>query len=243
MKITLFALALFLSFSLFGQGRKRDVVYLKNGSILRGTIVVQDPGKLIQLRTTDYSLWVFQQDQIDSIKRLPSPRIASKTGYFNLTELGFFKGNIANTNKALSLLNISQWKFKNGLAPGIGVGIEFSNETYLPVVADIRYYFRDRQPMPFFSFQTGYSIPIRSSFSPSAYYGYWSSSVNYSATKAKGGFLFNPSVGIQIPANDNLALLFSAGYYWMKYNYEGDKDYRLDIEVSRLSLKIGLLFK
>ena len=243
MKITLFALALFLSFSLSGQGRKRDVVYLKNGSILRGTIVLQDPGKLIQLRTTDYSLWVFKQDQIDSIARSPSTRVANKTGYFNLTEIGVLTGNHTNGSKALTLLNISQWKFKNGLATGIGVGIEFSNETYLPVVADIRYYLRDRQPMPFFSFQTGYSIPIGGSFSPSAYNGYWSSSVYYSATKAKGGFLFNPSVGIQIPVNENLALLFSAGYRWMRYNYEGDKDYRLDIEVSRLSLKIGLLFK
>lgn len=240
MKITLFALALFLSFSLFGQGRKRDVVYLKNGSILRGTIVLQDPGKLIQLRTADNNLWVFKLDQIDSIARPVRMVLNRKTGYFNLTELGFLQGNDPNARWIpRSLLNISQWKFENGLAPGIGFGIEYSKEAYLPVVADIRYYLRDKQPMPYFSFQAGYSIPL----APNEVNDIGISGVHYSGTKARGGFLINPAIGIQTPLNENLALTFSAGYRWMRFRYTGSNSYQIDFDFNRLSLKVGLLFK
>ena len=250
MKITLFALALFLSFSLFGQGRKRDVVYLKNGSILRGTIVLQDPGKLIQLRTTDYSLWVFQQDQIDSIRRLPSPSLELKTGYFNLTEIGLLTGNHSNVNKAhITFLNISGWNFRNGLAAGVGVGIEFSNETHFPVVADIRYYLREKRPLPFVSLQAGFSIPLGSSqwqVRDAIYYYDLNSNfypLSNQTVKARIGFQIHPAVGIQIPIQENLALTLGAGYRWTRYRYSGSNNYRLEVDINRLSLKVGLLFK
>jgi hypothetical protein len=250
MKITLFALTLFFSFSLSGQGRKRDVVYLKNGSILRGTIVLQDPGKLIQLRTTDYSLWVFQQDQIDSIKRLPSPRIAIKTGYFNLTEIGILTGNRTNSIRApFTLLNVSAWNFKSGFTAGVGVGVDFSNETHLPVVADIRYYLREKRPQPFVSLQAGFSIPLGASQEQTrnAIYAYGLSSNFYPVTsqtvKSLVGFQINPAVGIQIPIQDNLALTLGAGYKWMRYRYSGSNHYSLEVDINRLSLKVGLLFK
>ena len=141
MRIKLLILILFLSLTFFAQGKRRNVIYLKNGTVLRGTIVLQDPGKLIQLRTADNNLWVFKMDQIDSIARPVRIVFNRKTGYFNLTELGFLQGSDPNARLIpRSLLNISQWKFENGLAPGIGFGIEYSNEANLPVVPDNRYY-------------------------------------------------------------------------------------------------------
>ena len=255
MRTILLILTVSLSLSMFGQGRKRDVVYLKNGSVLRGTIVLQDPGKLVKLRTSDNSLWVFKIDQIDSITRPVPIKIALKTGYVNLTEMGVLAGNFSNATRApFTLLNISNWNFSNGFATGIGVGVEFSNETYLPVVADVRYYLRDKRPLPFVSFQAGYSIPMGGSYaqtmyaindirmSPVIYPGPIPPTTN-DPIKAKGGFLFNPAVGIQTPINDNLALTFSAGYRWMRYHYARSDNYQLDIDFNRLSLKVGLLFK
>ncbi|MCK9639059.1 MAG: hypothetical protein M0R39_04045 [Prolixibacteraceae bacterium] len=250
MKITLFALALLFTFPLFGQGRKRDVVYLKNGSILRGTIVLQDPGNLIQLRTTDYSLWVFKEDQIDSIKRMPSPSIVLKTGYFNLTEIGVLTGNHTNNNKVpFTLLNVSGWNFKSGFAAGVGVGVDFSNETHFPVVADFRYYLREKRPIPFVSLQAGFSIPLGASQGAirNAIHNYNLNSNFYPLTnqtvKSLVGFQINPAVGIQFPIQDNLALTLGAGYRWMRYRYSGSNDYRLEVDINRLSLKVGLLFK
>ena len=108
MRISLLTLALLAAEMLFAQQAKKDVVYLKNGSIIRGSIVMEDPGKLIKLKTSDKSLWVFKYDQIDSIKHTDKEKVQLKTGYFNLTEIGVLAGNSNNVNKnAFMMMNIS----------------------------------------------------------------------------------------------------------------------------------------
>jgi hypothetical protein len=260
MRITILFVTLLFSVTLFAQKRNRDVVYLKNGSILRGTIVLEDPGKFIRLKTSDRSLWVFKYDQIDSVKHPESinrPEKAKrpfKNGYFNLTEMGVLAGNSANYKKnPFTLMNISSWKFENGFSTGIGVGVEFFNETYLPVVADFRYYLRKSGAIPFVSLQGGYSIPLGGKYTPQQiYYAspvLWNDLIYQPPVpttidlSARGGWLLNPAIGIQTPLNENLALTFSAGYRWMRQRYGKDNTYKLDVDYNRLSLKVGLLFK
>lgn len=255
MRVSLLLFVFLISSTLFAQRGKRDVVYLKNGSIVRGTIVLQDPNKMIKLKTADNSLWVFTNEQIDSIKRTDIVRNPPKTGYFNLTEMGVLAGNYSNATKApFTLINVSSWYFEEGFSTGLGVGIEFSNETYLPVVADFRYYIRDKRPLPFISLQAGYSIALGGSYEQTFYAvdDIRMSPINFAGPMpsssgpiaAKGGLLINPAIGIQTPLNDNLALTFSAGYRWMKHRYIRSSDsYTLDIDYNRLSLKVGLLFK
>ena len=49
-----------------------DVVYLKNGSVLRGIIIEQVPNELIKLQTTDGSIFVYQTNEIEKIvKEVP----------------------------------------------------------------------------------------------------------------------------------------------------------------------------
>lgn len=253
MRIVTFILTFFFSLTLFAQGSKRDLVYLKNGSIIRGTIILQDPGKMIKLKTPDRNLWVFAYDQVDSIARVVKVKSPQKAGYFNLTEIGVLAGNSANYKKnPFTLLNISSWKFKNGFSTGIGVGVEFFNETYLPVVADFRYFIRKSGAMPFVSLQGGYSIPLGGTYSQQVYVDspvYWISSIyrppmpTTQDISARGGWLVNPAIGIQTPINENLALTFSAGYRIMRHRYGKNDTYNLDVDYNRLSLKVGLLFK
>jgi len=47
----------------------QDVVYLKNGSVLKGQIIEQIPGEIIKLQTKDGNLFVFQVDEVEKIKR------------------------------------------------------------------------------------------------------------------------------------------------------------------------------
>ena len=254
MRILTFILTIFFSLTLFAQKRNSDVVYLKNGSILRGTVVLIDPGKFIKLKTPDRNVWVFEQEKIDSIVRTSKVHIPQKNGYFNLTEIGVLAGNSANYKKnPFTLMNISSWKFENGFSTGIGVGVEFFNETYLPVVADFRYFIRKSGAMPFVSLQGGYSIPLGGTYTQQQIYYdspvMWVSSIYRPPVpittdfSARGGWLVNPAIGIQTPLNENLALTFSAGYRWMRHRYGKDDTYKLDVDYNRLSLKVGLLFK
>ncbi len=255
MRIPILILTIFFSLTLFAQKRNHDVVYLKNGSVLRGTILLQDPGKFIKLKTPDRNIWVFEEGKIDSIVRPVEIHIPQKSGYFNLTEMGVLAGNSANYKKnPFTLININSWKFENGFSTGIGVGVEFFNETYLPVLADFRYFIRKSGPIPFVSLQGGYSIPLGGTYSQQVYYDSpvtWNSLIYRPPTpipttqdiSARGGWLLNPAIGIQAPINENLALTFSAGYRIMRHRYGKNDTYKLDVDYNRLSLKVGLLFK
>ena len=50
-----------------GQVKSQDVVYLKNGSIIRGIIVEQVPNKSLKIETSDRSIFVYQIDEIEKI--------------------------------------------------------------------------------------------------------------------------------------------------------------------------------
>lgn len=51
-----------------------EVVYLKNGSIIRGVIVEQIPNKSLKIETADGNLFVFDMDEIEKITKEPGRR-------------------------------------------------------------------------------------------------------------------------------------------------------------------------
>lgn len=63
------------------QSNLLDVVYLKNGSIIKGIIVEQVPGQAIKLQTADGSLFVFESSEITKMTReaATSNSVASTT--------------------------------------------------------------------------------------------------------------------------------------------------------------------
>ena len=49
----------------FGQSNMEDVVYLKNGSIIRGIIIEQVPNQSLKIKTLDKSVFVYKFDEIE----------------------------------------------------------------------------------------------------------------------------------------------------------------------------------
>ncbi|OGU39651.1 MAG: hypothetical protein A2X61_09820 [Ignavibacteria bacterium GWB2_35_12] len=47
----------------------QEVVYLKNGSIIRGTIIEQVPGKSLKIQTADGSVFVYQMEEVEKITK------------------------------------------------------------------------------------------------------------------------------------------------------------------------------
>lgn len=69
MKI-LFSLAFVLiSIMIFGQNNIEEVVYLKNGSIIRGTIIEQVPNQTLKIQTKDGSVFVFNLNEVQKITK------------------------------------------------------------------------------------------------------------------------------------------------------------------------------
>ncbi len=249
--ITTTLLVMLLIFSLTTAAQKpgKGVVYLKNGSIVRGALLSQDPGAPVKIKTSDNNIWVFERSSIDSIDQKAKLSAPFHTGFFNLTEGGVLIGNRDNDfNAPSTFMNVSGWQFSNGLAAGVGLGVDFFSETYLPVVADFRYYLRNQGIKPFISAQGGYAIALGKADKQYVYnyastYYIWPAPVGQALdVDARGGWLANPSIGFVAPLGENLGLTLSAGYRIMRHRYTREDNYKLDIDYNRLSLKVGLIF-
>ena len=53
----------------FAQSNYHDVVYLKNGSIIRGVIIEQIPNESLKIETADGSLFVFKIDEVEKMTK------------------------------------------------------------------------------------------------------------------------------------------------------------------------------
>lgn len=77
----------FISISIIvvAQQNYQDVVYLKNGSIIRGVIIEQIPNKSIKIETTDKNVFVYQIDDVEKMTKEAKPytpsNITSKPNY------------------------------------------------------------------------------------------------------------------------------------------------------------------
>jgi hypothetical protein len=69
LKYTFVVLSLFLFLQSYGQFNYTDVVYLKNGSIIRGVIIEQIPNQSLKIKTFDKSIFVFKYDEVDKITK------------------------------------------------------------------------------------------------------------------------------------------------------------------------------
>lgn len=163
-----------------------------------------------------------------------------KTGKLKLishTEVGMLRGNPDDENSAPFIFHSSlNCAFHRNLSAGIGAGLEFLKEAYLPVMANVLYQFGNKKVItPFVRLQAGYQAPLESN------------TVHYPVyypvkLDARGGFMTNPSVGVIVYTRTGLGISLSAGYRYQRLTYKGDKDYALHIEYNRLSLTSGIIF-
>lgn len=205
-----------------------------------------------QIILTHLFLWLFvfasfSQEQSNNAGRKP-------VKLFSFTEIGVLPASSDNQNKAPFIFHSSlNYTFFRNLSAGVGAGIEFYEETHLPVTANLMYRFEHKKIAPFVVFQAGYQIPLegkRTSNYKGHIYNMWQSLSSYwpdsdyslNPLSAKGGLMLNPSVGAIFYTESGLGITFSAGYRYQKLHYKGNDNYKLDIEYNRLSLKLGLIF-
>ncbi|MCP4553197.1 MAG: hypothetical protein GY834_14425 [Bacteroidetes bacterium] len=168
-------------------------------------------------------------------------------GYYNATNFGFLIGSTDNQNAApFSFMMINGYGVTDQIALGIGIGAEFLSESYLPLVLDARYYFRTQKFSPYVFIQSGYSFPLdeeTQEYYLMTYNPLWS---GYGLLKPNGGWLLNPGVGIKAMFNDNLGMTFNIGYRLQRLSFnreEADVGRVMEIDMNRLEVKVGILFK
>ena len=181
-----------------------------------------------------------------------SQQASGKGKFISYTEGGALIGNSGNTKKAPFIFHSSlNYELYKNLSAGVGVGVEFLNETYLPVTANVLYQFRkNKNIFPFIRFRTGYQVALESTTTvgnPGNYYYDYLSYYPYpyqswEKLKSRGGWLIDPSVGVILYTQSGLGFSLSAGYRHQNLKYTGKNDYTLYTEYNRLLLTFGIIF-
>lgn len=78
LRLTLYFLFIAIISQAHGSDSTEDVVYLKDGSVVRGQIVEQVPGDYVRMQTIGGSVFVFEVSEIANIKKEPQMPIAKK---------------------------------------------------------------------------------------------------------------------------------------------------------------------
>lgn len=175
MKKFLLIIALTLTGLLQAVGQSPiEVVYLKNGSVIRGTIIEQIPNKSIKIQTADGSIFVYPMDEVTKITKehvTTNNNQQGTHGYF-AKDYGLHKGYKGflelgggigvGDNEGDSFFNATTshgYQASPYFFIGAGVGFTYMCGTaYLPVFADVRIHLLKGNISPFFGAKVGYSI-------------------------------------------------------------------------------------
>jgi len=232
--LLLFALITTLS---FGQSNYQDVVYLKNGSIIRGTIIEQVPNKSIKIETADRSVFVYQMDEIEKFTKeaIQGKRSGSlsnsglQSGYKGIVELGYQIGTGDYGMDRLKLNIINGYQINPYFSLGFGTGLRYyfdAEAALIPVFADFRVNFINNKISPYLSLGVGYSFDATNDFEGV-------------------GFLLNPTVGVSFKVSDKSAINVGLGYEMQKmdFYYGGYYVYNSSSENSgAISINVGISF-
>lgn len=173
---------LVIAATVFSQNYQ-DVVYLKNGSVIKGTIMEQVPDKTIKIKSGE-NLFVYQMDEIEKITKEEEESKSKKSlltgkselikGYQLNLELGVSVGRWTSNTSMIARGNVvNGYRFNPYISTGLGIGLrayEFfqlingnsnsSTTTLLPVFADVRINFLDRKVSPYSATGLGYSYDL-----------------------------------------------------------------------------------
>lgn len=204
----LFALITTLTFA---QRNYQDVVYLKNGSIIRGIIIEQIPNKSIKIETADRNVFVFQIDEIEKFTKEPFKRKRDNSinnsslehDYKGIVELGYQIGVGKYHMDRVKLNIINGCEINPYFSLGLGTGLRYYFDVdmaLIPVFADFRANLTDNIVSPYFSLGVGYTFDATDSFEPE-------------------GFLLNPTVGANFKVSDKYSIHFGLGYDMQKLRF------------------------
>lgn len=211
-----------------------DVVYLKNGSVIHGTIVELEPDKNVRIVTSDNSILIFKMNEVEKItKDTPDYHKESKGGggYVNNFDVGYLLGigdgtlsyqsNITTQKNAyhgISVRDVNGFHASNSIDVGLGLGYEyFTGDTnylpateYIPIFFDMRGYFESNtNTSAGFIFDIGYDIGLTTKYM-GVNLGY--GTIADATLKFKGGAFFNPAFCIRFKSSSKLSYCLNLGY-------------------------------
>jgi nitrogen regulatory protein PII len=201
----------------------QDVLYLKSGGIIRGTIIEQVTEKSpVKIETADGSVWIYPVDEIEkitkekvkSIEPLPSGGgTGLRRGSKMIFESGYMLGDYGLDRTKFNFIVGGQVSPYFSLGFGTGLRGCEGDIAVVPVFLDLRVNFINRKVSPYWVLDLGYS------FDPN---------------HGKSGVMGASGVGFSIKIASRAAL--HAGF---EYEYQGVEIYKYGFSRSRTSEAVG----
>lgn len=189
--IIVFALiiGLFLSVS---ANELQEVLYLKNGSIIKGTIIEQVPEETVKIQTYDGSLFVYPMSDVLKITKEKNNRVEDvndkkiKSGPKLIADFG---GVFLDDYGRIEVSATYGYQFNSYLylGGGLGLGYEFTNDLVLPLFVELRY------------------TPLKKKITPYI-------DVKYGVDAISGYSFFTPMIGCRVGMSENKGLNLGVGF-------------------------------
>ena len=221
----------------------QDVVYLKSGSIIRGSLLDDSTAAEIKIKIFGQNLLVFKREEVTRVAREYTNfgfKYPYKSGYLNITELGLSIGyravapQFGNISRVvnLSVQTFNGYQFYPAFALGLVTGIDtYEQITLLPVGIGIRGDVTKTRVRPYYGLDAGYALD-------------WLNNPNLPADY-DGGFFWSPTLGIKFNSRYTHAFILNLGYRSQKVtattqdSFQTRTDYR---HYRRMLFRIGMSF-
>jgi hypothetical protein len=217
--------------------KSQDVLYLKNGSVINGTLVEINDNQY-KIKTSDGSLYVFSSQEVDKYLKETAQYVGKrKKGPGFSLEAGFLLGSQSSRYVLPLSFNCSgdfSVDTKNIL--GLGSGVEFLGQTFTPLYFEYKHLINDKRITSFFFLRSGYLLHLGSA----------SESTNdstppyYVVHDYKGGASFAIGTGISW-AMEDMETYLSFAYRYARTSYQ-QQNATYKNNYNRLEMKFGFKF-
>lgn len=226
----LFILPLIVS----AQSQMEDVIYLKDGGILRGEIVERTEDETVKIKITGGNVFAVEWGKVREITReeMLVPKFYKKTGYINQTGTDLLPGR---GNSSVRFQMLHGYRFSPVFSTGVGFGFTTYNDPLglIPVYLETKYRLITTNTAPFIFIKVGYNFSVLTD-------------ETVEVDRHRGGLLLNPGIGIQFDTSRQFGWYFTAGYNVDSSFYEqeqfGGRVIETDISYRRILFGIGLVF-
>ncbi len=239
-KQILFAIMLIFMFFTLSAQRSRDVVYLKNGSMIFGKLIEVN-SEHYKIQTSDGSILIYSVAEVEKYARqAPFYDGRKERGFSSAMEAGLLAG--AQHSEYFAPFSFN---FLVGITTGtkhttsIGSGVEFFGRPYTPVFIEYKYLINSNKTCPFIFFRGGGVLPLDRE-EATVYDGNYQGPKNY-----RGGASMTMGTGISWAKEDyETYLSFAYRYAHTSYmqNEYNHGDVKYVNSMNRLEIKFGFKF-
>ena len=221
--------------------KSKDILYLKNGSTIYGTLVeiVSDQYKI---KTSDGSIFIFPASDVERFaKEVPQYSGRPVSGFSFALEGGILLGAQDSKYEAPFSFNLlAGYIFDNKNIISGGSGVEFYGKPFIPLFLEYKRLLTEKKSTPFLYMRGGGVMHAGGSDSES--YDIYN---QYEPYNYKGGLTLGMGTGISWSKEDFESYL-SFGYRYVHTSYK-QKEYLQNIStyeniLNRLEIKFGFRF-